>query len=96
MAKKVEEVPVVEAPVPVVVEQRWSGLAVAGIVVGAVIVAGALFGGGVLVGTHLPQGQGQAQFGPGGQRPQGGFPGGPNGIGGPGPVTPGQGDDSQP
>ncbi|MCU1411306.1 MAG: hypothetical protein JWR04_2013 [Rhodoglobus sp.] len=93
MAKKVEEV-----ATPVVVEQRRSGLAVAGLVVGAVIVAGALFGGGVLVGAHLPQGQSQAQFGSGGH---GGFPGGPNGMGGPGPAAPGQdrggqNDDSQP
>lgn len=103
MAKKVEEVPapaVVEQPVAV--EQRRSGLAIAAIAVGALVVAGALFGGGVLVGTHLPQGQGQAQFGPGGR---GGFPTGPNGMGGPGPVRLGPGtgqggqgqtDDTQP
>jgi hypothetical protein len=34
-------------------KRKGKGLAVAGIVVGSVLVAGALFGGGVLVGTHL-------------------------------------------
>ena len=63
----------------------------AGIVVGAVIVAGALFGGGVLVGTIIPQGQTQSQYGPGQGGPGGGFQGGPNGNGGPGPVQPEQG-----
>jgi hypothetical protein len=84
----------VEEPAPVVVQpvKGRSGLAIAGIVVGAVIVAGALFGGGVLVGANLAQGPSQAQFGPGGMRPEGGFPGGPNGNGGPGPVMPGDGD----
>jgi hypothetical protein len=86
-----------EAPAPVV-ERRRSGLAIAGAVVGAVVVAGALFGGGVLVGTHLPQGSQSQQFGPGGNRPQGGFPGRPGGMGGTGPVRPGQSgsDDAQP
>ena len=99
-AAPVAETPAAPAPVsvPVLVEKRRSGLVTAGIIVGAVGVAGALFGGGVLVGTHIPSGQSQqSQFGPGGfpggpggDRPEGGF-GGPNGGGGPGPAAPGQG-----
>ncbi len=89
----VEDAPaVVERPAPPVVVARTHPLVVAGIAVGAVVIAGLLFGGGVLVGTHIPTGQSQSQFGPG----QGAFPGGPDGMGGPGPVRPGQDDDSQP
>lgn len=83
---------------PAVAPKRGlGGLAIAGIVVGSLVVAGALFGGGVAVGTHLPTGITQSQFGPGGgpgfgdgdgdgDRPP--FPGG-----GPGAVQPGQTDD---
>ncbi len=84
------ETTVVATPAPVLVEKRRSGLVTAGIIVGAVVVAGALFGGGVLVGTHIPT-QSQSQFGPGQGGPRGGFQSGPNGNGGPGPVMPGQG-----
>jgi hypothetical protein len=52
------------------------GLAIAGIVVGSVIVAGALFGGGVAVGSHIDSRPGMSQFVQGGQNRQG-----PNGFG---------------
>ena len=86
---------------PVAPRRGLGGGAIAGIVVGSLVplkldvrhLAGALFGGGVLVGSHLPSGMTQGQFGPGfgpgdgdndGRPP---FPGG-----GPGPVQPGQND----
>ncbi|MCA0218363.1 MAG: hypothetical protein LCH43_13560 [Actinobacteria bacterium] len=78
---------------PVTRRRGLGGGAIAGIVVGSFVVAGALFGGGVLVGSHLPSGMTQSQVGPGfgpgdgdndGRPP---FPGG-----GHGPVQPGQND----
>lgn len=68
--------------------RRLPGLAIAGITVGAVIVAGALFGGGILVGEHLSPARG-------GFGTHQGFPGGPNGFGNRGPITPGQGNDQR-
>lgn len=84
--------PLYAAPAP-----RNSGLVTAAIAVGSVIVAAGLFAGGVALGVSLPHGTDQAQqgqFGPQ-QGDQNGFPTGPNGFGGPGPVRPGQGDQQQ-
>ncbi|MEP6479336.1 MAG: hypothetical protein ABJB03_08095 [Rhodoglobus sp.] len=86
--------PVYAAPAP-----RNSGLVTAAIAVGSVVVAAGLFGGGVALGVNLPHGgtaqsqHGQFGFPPGGD--QNGFPSGPNGFGGPGPVMPGQGGQRQ-
>jgi len=82
-----EPVDVIEQPAVAASPQRRNGLAIAGIVVGSVLVAGALFGGGVAVGANLP-GIAHSQF----ERP--GFPGDDDGIpgGGPGPIQPGDGD----
>lgn len=77
----------VVAPVAVAERPRTSPLAISGVALASAAIAALLFGGGVVVGTLLPAGQTQSQFGPG----QGGFPGGP----GPGQGRPGQ-DDSQP
>lgn len=75
------------APVAVAERPRTNPLALAGVALASAAVAALLFGGGVVVGTLLPAGQPQSQFGPG----QGGFPGGP------GPSQDGQGrDGSQP
>ena len=52
------------------------GLKLAAFIAAAVVAAGLLFGGGVLLGTHLPGGGGRPDFAqgqlPGGQPPQGG------------------------
>jgi hypothetical protein len=57
------------------------GLAIAGIVVGSVIVAGALFGGGVAVGAHIDGRPGMSQFMGGDQFRGGQNQFGPNGFG---------------
>lgn len=84
---------VASADTPVVAAEPWRprGLALTGIIIGAVVVAAALFGSGVVVGLAIPGGTGttQNQFGGGGQGGfpgggqggQGGFPGGQNGTG---------------
>lgn len=89
------------APVaqPVAPRRDLGGLAIAGIVVGSVLVAGALFGGGVAVGAQLPDGMTQSQpgpgFGPGIDRDNDtgslGFPGGDVRPGQPGAGQPGMG-----
>jgi hypothetical protein len=79
-------------PVAQPVARRMPGLAIAAIAVGSVIVAGVLFGGGVVVGTHLPAVGGQFATG---ERAHHAFPFGPNGQGGPGPARPGQGGQDQ-
>ena len=100
-----------QAPPPAA-PARNSGLALAGIIVGSVLIAAALFLGGLAIGLHIHPGadrshsqfgsgengfgSGENGFGPGqngfapgqdGQR-HGGFPSGPNGNSGPGPVVP--------
>lgn len=84
-------------PVTVMAPARSrSGLAIAGIAVGAIVATGLVFGGGVLVGTQIGGDRGGSQFPQGDDRgPLGGFPGGSNGQGGPGAGMPGQ-DDTQP
>lgn len=84
----VDETAAPSAPTVVIEEahrRTIPGLAIAGITLGGVLLAGALFGGGVVLGEHLTPAHGG--FG----THQQGFPGGPNGFGGPGPVMPGQG-----
>ena len=80
----------VETPAPVVTRSR-RGLTLAAIIVGGVVAAGLLFGGGVLVGTHLPGGGDRPGFSqaelsggamPQGERPNGAPQGGPQQGGG--------------
>ena len=90
--------PTYAAPVYAAAAPRNSGLVTAAIAVGSVIVAAGLFAGGVALGVSLPHGTDQAQqgqFGPQQGETQNGFPSGPNGFGGPGPVRPGPGDHQQ-
>ena len=89
MAKITEE-PEAVAPETVVIAsapRSHRGLAIGGIIGGAVLLAALTFGGGVAVGLHVPHGdargfseqrgpQAGGQGGPGGDMQQGGRPGG--------------------
>ena len=58
MASKNEETPVVGPVAP----RSRTGLLVGGIIGGSVLVAAVLFGGGVLLGLHLPHGGDRVVF----------------------------------
>ena len=93
MAKITEDPAAVEPETVVVApaQRSYRGLAIGGIIGGAVLLAVLTFGGGVAVGLHIPHGddrgfsqqgapqagqQGPNQGGPGGGMQQGGGPGG--------------------